>query len=218
VKDAQHTKHSAEVNREIAADVSTKAADATLATAKAAIESVQNLNAAASPQPAAPALNITATAATAGAATANNMTPNAVPLDGVAVEIATQSQNGKSSFEIRLDPRELGRIDVRLEMDKDGNVTTKMTVERPETLDLLKRDAANIERALQQAGLKTSDNAMEFSLRDQNFSNNNRNDDNGSHAKTAQLVIPDDDGMPLEAVRNNYGRLLGLGRGLDIRI
>ena len=40
-------------------------------------------------------------------------------------------------------------------------------VERADTLDLLKRDAAQLERALQQAGLKTSDNALEFSLRQQ---------------------------------------------------
>ena len=212
-------KHPAAVNREIAADGTAKAADTALAAAKAGIDSVQNLNASTPAQPTAPTLHVNAaTAAAAGAATANNMASNAVPIDGVAVEIATQSQNGKSSFEIRLDPKELGRIDVRLEMDKDGHVTAKMMVDRPETLDLLKRDASNIERALQQAGLKTSDNAMEFSLRDQNFGNNSRNDDNGSNAKTARLVLPDDNGMPLEAVRNNYGRLLGSGRGLDIRI
>ena len=220
VKDAQHTKHSSEVNREIADGVSTKAADATLAAAKAGLESVQSLNASTAAQPAPPALhlNVTATAAAAGAATANNMASNAVPIDGVAVEIAAQSQNGKNSFEIRLDPKELGRIDVRLEVDKDGHVTAKMTVDRVETLDLLKRDASNIERTLQQAGLKTSDNSLEFSLRDQTFNNNNRNDDTRGNANTAQLVIPDDDGVSLEAVRSNYGRLLGLGRGLDIRI
>src|SRR4029079_6446512 len=130
-----------EVNREIADGVSTKAADATLAAAKAGLESVPSLNAATPAPPAPPALhlNVTATAAAASAATANNMAPNAVPIDGVAVEIATQAQNGKTSLDSRVDPKELGRIDVRLEVDKDGHVTTKMTVDRVETLDLLKR-------------------------------------------------------------------------------
>ncbi|MEW6450549.1 MAG: flagellar hook-length control protein FliK [Pseudomonadota bacterium] len=220
VKDTQHAKHPSEVNREIAADATVKAADTALAAAKAGIDSVQNLNAPAQPT-AAPALqlNVAATAAAAGAATANNVTSNTVPIDGVAVEIATQSQNGKHSFEIRLDPKELGRIDVRLEVDKDGHVTTKLMVDRAETLDMLKRDSANIERTLQQAGLKTSDNTLQFSLRDQSFNNNNTgNRDSGANANTTQLVLPDDDGVPLEAVRSNYGRLLGFGRGLDIRI
>jgi flagellar hook-length control protein FliK len=219
--DVQPTKHATAVHREAAADAAVKPADSMLAAAKAGIESVQNLNLSApAHQAAAPALqlNVAATAAAAGAATANNMASNAVPIDGVAVEIAAQSQNGKNSFQIRLDPAELGRIDVKLEVDKDGNVTTKLMAERPETLDMLKRDAANIERTLQQAGLKTSDNSMQFSLRDQSFNNTGQNSDGRGNAQTAQVVIPDDDGMPLEAVRSNYGRLLGLGRGVDIRI
>ena len=173
---------------------------------------------AAAAQPSAPALQInTVTAAAASAATANNMPSSAVPIDDVAVEIAAQSQNGKNSFEIRLDPQELGRIDVRLDVYRDGNVTTRLIVDRAETLDLLKRDASNIERTLQDAGLKTSDNTLQFSLRDQqSFTGNDRN--NGTGATTARIVLPDDDGVPLEAVRSNYGRLLGLGRGVDISI
>ena len=65
--------------------------------------------------------------------------------------------------------------------------------------------------------LKTSDNTLQFSLRDQqSFTGNDRN--NGTGATTARIVLPDDDGVPLEAVRSNYGRLLGLGRGVDISI
>ena len=125
------------------------------------------------------------------------MPSSAVPIDGVAVEIAAQSQNGKNSFEIRLDPQELGRIDVRLDVDRDGNVTTKLIVDRAETLDLLKRDASNIERTLQDAGLKTSDNTLQFSLRDQqSFTGNDRN--NGTGATTARIVLPDDDGVRFE--------------------
>jgi hypothetical protein len=90
----------------------------------------------------------------------------AVPVAGLAVEIAAQMRAGKNRFEIRLDPPELGRIDVRLDVDKDGNVTSRLMVERSDTLDLLRRDAHQLERALNQAGLKTADNALEFSLRD----------------------------------------------------
>ena len=54
----------------------------------------------------------------------------AVPLNGVAVEIASQALAGKHRFEIRLDPPELGRIDVKLDIDSDGNVTSRLVVER----------------------------------------------------------------------------------------
>ena len=90
-----------------------------------------------------------------------------VPVNALAVEIAANAQIGRSRFEIRLDPPELGRIDVRLDVDRQGQVTSHLIVEKSATLDLLRRDAQQLERALQDAGLKTSDNGLQFSLRDQ---------------------------------------------------
>ena len=78
-----------------------------------------------------------------------------VPIAGLAVEIVARAQDGPKRFEIRLDPPELGRIDVRLDVDHAGKVTSRLVVERAETLDLLRRDAPQLERALQQAGLNT---------------------------------------------------------------
>src|SRR5205814_745794 len=52
-----------------------------------------------------PAAQLTATVATHAA----------VPLSALAVQIAATAQSGKSRFEIRLDPAELGRIDVRMD-------------------------------------------------------------------------------------------------------
>jgi chemotaxis protein MotD len=135
------------------------------------------------------------------------------PLAGLAVEIATQATAGKNHFEIRLDPPELGRVDVKLAIDHDGRVTSHLVVDRTDTLDLLKRDAGDLQRALQQAGLKTSDNALEFSLRQQDFS---RDDIPAQNA--TQLIVPDDDPAPLDALPQGYGRFLGLGGGLDIRV
>ncbi len=88
----------------------------------------------------------------------------AVPLDNLAVEIATRASRGERRFDIRLDPPELGRIDVRLEIDSKGNTTTRLTVERTETLDMLQRDARGLEKALQNAGLKTDPGSLQFSL------------------------------------------------------
>jgi flagellar hook-length control protein FliK len=155
------------------------------------------------------------TAAVTNAAIAAAPTPQpptaSIPLAGLAVEIVTAAHAGKQRFEIRLDPPELGRIDVRLDVDRDGNVTSRMTVERADTLDLLRRDAAQIERALQQAGLKTSDNALEFSLRQEAFTRDER------AADGTRLIVSDDEPPALEAARG-YGRILGLGGGLDIRV
>jgi flagellar hook-length control protein FliK len=140
-----------------------------------------------------------------------------VPISGIAVEIAARAQSGKNRFEIRLDPPELGRIDVKLDVDKSGNVTSRLVVDKAETLDLLRGSAPQLERALQQAGLKTGDNGLQFSLRDQNPGGQNQNSNNGGSPNTTRLVIPDDDSAPIAAVRG-YGRLLSPSGGVDIRV
>jgi len=138
-----------------------------------------------------------------------------VPLAGVAIEIAGQALAGKNRFEIRLDPPELGRIEVRLDVDRDGQVTTRLIADRSDTLDLLRRDASGLERALQDAGLKTADNSLQFSLRDQTMG---REQSNTSAPGAAQIVVHDD-ALPVnDATQRNYSRLAGLRGGIDIRV
>lgn len=161
----------------------------------------------------APAHAATAQAALPQAAPVSAAQP--VPLNALAIEIASQARAGNSRFEIRLDPPELGRIDVRLDIDRDGNVSSRLVIERSDTYDLLRRDQSTLERALQQAGLKTSDNALEFSLRDQGFAQQRDADDRPRGAATA--LIQDSDIPPSEAA-SGYARLLSARGGIDIRV
>jgi hypothetical protein len=140
--------------------------------------------------------------------------PAAIPFAGVAIEIAGKALAGKNHFDIRLDPPELGRIEVRLDVDRDGNVTSRMIADRPDTLDLLRRDASGLERALQDAGLKTSDNGLQFSLRDQSA----QQQQSGRASDIARLVVEDDMTPAIDAAPRSYSRLAGLGSGVDIQV
>lgn len=93
--------------------------------------------------------------------------PRAVAPGAVPVEIGLRALQGLKEFQIRLDPAELGRVEVKLEIGEDNLVTAKVVVDRVETLHLLQRDARTLERAFEQAGLKSSDGGIDFSLRDQ---------------------------------------------------
>jgi flagellar hook-length control protein FliK len=155
-----------------------------------------------------------AASAQPAAASASQSSEPAVPIAGLAVEIAARAQSGQNRFEIRLDPPELGRIDVRLDIDRSGQVTSRLIVDRPETLDQLRRDSAGLERALQDAGLKTAQNGLQFSLRDQGFAGR---DNNSSSSDAARLVVPDPDLAPVEMPANVYGRMLRTS-GIDIRV
>ncbi len=117
--------------------------------------------------PAAPPLQAAPVARTALAA---YQTPvQQVNLPQVAFELVRQFDAGNTRFQIRLDPPELGRIDVKLDVDKSGTVNARMTVERPETLDLMQRDQRALQQALQQAGLDAGKTNLEFSLRQNPF-------------------------------------------------
>jgi flagellar hook-length control protein FliK len=160
----------------------------------------------------------TTSAPTAAAPTAAT-TATAIPIAGLAVAIASHARAGNNRFDIRLDPPELGRIDVRLDVDRDGKVTSHLVVDRPETLDMLRRDAPQLERSLQQAGLKTADSALQFSLRDQGgFGGQNPNPNYGSQPNATRVVIPDRNLPPVETTTAAYSRPLGARTGIDIRV
>jgi flagellar hook-length control protein FliK len=158
----------------------------------------------AAPVPAAARLSVTAA------------TLAVVPLNGLALQIAVTAQSGKSRFEIRLDPAELGRIDVRIDVDRHGQLTSHLTVEKPETLAMLRQDAPQLQRALDNAGFKTGDSGLQFSLRDQSSSGQNSGNEAGRHAQ--RLIISEDDSVPAALAGRTYGRMPGSGSGVDIRV
>ena len=129
----------------------------------------------------------------------------------------TRAQAGSSQFDIRLDPPELGRVDVRLDIDSSGQVTSHVVVDRADTLQLLQSQQPQLQHALEQAGLKTADNGLQFSLRDQSFAGQNgQNGNTGNQSGAAQLVIPDAD-QPTVATTQIYSRV-GRLSGIDIRV
>jgi flagellar hook-length control protein FliK len=141
----------------------------------------------------------------------------AVPLDQLAVEIATRANKGERRFDIRLDPPELGRIDVRLEIDSKGNTTAKLIVERAETLDMLQRDARGLEKALQNAGLKTDSGGMQFSLQqDTQAHHGQQNHAPEMRARPDQVQAEGE--IMAEVSINNATLAAQLRGGVDIRI
>jgi flagellar hook-length control protein FliK len=150
------------------------------------------------------------------AATPSFFQPPQVPLNMVAVHIAQQAQNGAKRFDIRLDPPELGRLEIRLDFARDGQVTTHIVVERSETLDLLQRDARSLERALQNAGLDTSEGNLKFSLKDQGTAQDSPGKNEGKTAANSagDTDVPDAD-IDYTMLPGNYHIAAD---GLDIRI
>ena len=57
---------------------------------------------------------------------------------------------------------------MQLDVAPDGRVHAVIAADKPETLDLLQRDARALERALNDAGLRADSGSLSFNLRGQN--------------------------------------------------
>lgn len=106
-----------------------------------------------------------AASATANAQRAAGPRPGVA--DQVSVQISKALKAGVDRITIQLKPASLGRIDVQLEVGKDGRVMAVVTADNKDTLDLLQRDARELERALQDAGLQADSGSLSFNLRGQ---------------------------------------------------
>jgi flagellar hook-length control protein FliK len=84
----------------------------------------------------------------------------------VAVHISKAVQAGLDRIEIQLSPASLGRIEVRLDIADRQHVSASLSAETPDALDLLRAESRLLERALQDAGLKTDTGSLSFHLRD----------------------------------------------------
>jgi flagellar hook-length control protein FliK len=142
------------------------------------------------------------------------------PVHVVPIEIGLRAMAGLRQFDIRLDPDELGRVDVALSISEKGEVSARLVVDRVETLHLLQRDARTLERAFEQAGLKPSDGGIDISLRDPSgqpgFRQNREQDEAPQRSRPADGIEPTEEAsLSIDPVPQR--RLIRLG-GVDLSI
>lgn len=175
------------------------------------------------PAPRADALAVPAPSAPAPASPATPVTVsvNAAPatptpdINSLAVEISAKSQSGAKQFEIRLDPPELGRVDVRLSIDATGKAQAHLSADQPQTLDLLQKDSSSLTQALRDAGLDVSQNGLNFSLRGQNQQSGEGGKSTSRGAGLSLKATKTIDAVQTSAAFTNYG---GGNARLDIHV
>jgi hypothetical protein len=79
----------------------------------------------------------------------------------VALEITKGLGQDRTEIRIRLDPPELGEVDIQLEF-RDLRLTASVSAERSDTLELLQRDSRTLARALREAGIELADSDLSF--------------------------------------------------------
>jgi len=88
-------------------------------------------------------------------------------VDQVTVQINKAIKAGADKINIRLYPQHLGRVEVRLEVAHDGRTIAMVTADKPETLEMLRRDSDQLSKALQDAGLDMQSGDLNYNLKGQ---------------------------------------------------
>lgn len=100
----------------------------------------------------------------------------ATPADQVKVGIKQAIRAGVDRVMITLEPEELGRVEVKIDIHKNGANHIVFTADNRFALDAIQRDAKQLEQALHNSGLGTESNTMEFNLSQRRESQDERNE------------------------------------------
>ena len=146
----------------------------------------------------------------------------ASPGDQIAMQIRRAAAGGADRITLQLHPRDLGTVEVRLEFGDGASVRAAILVERPETLELLQRDARLLQRALNEAGLEADGGSLSFDLRGEGNQGGYAEGDGSGGAEGEETLMGQDDGAGAAeddepAIVDTYAMAVSDGR-LDIRI
>jgi flagellar hook-length control protein FliK len=141
----------------------------------------------------------------------------------VGVQIKKGVAEGLDKISIKLDPGNLGKVEIKLEIGHDGRLQAVIAADKPETLQLLQQDVKNLEQSLRDAGLKTDQQSLSFTLRDQSQANEGRDGNgagNGRHQNRGgdEYAETGANTDPAQLAAANAQRAATARGGLDIRI
>jgi flagellar hook-length control protein FliK len=129
----------------------------------------------------------------------------------IAREIVRRFDGDNTTFDLRLDPPELGRVEVRLDVSRDHRVTAVISADSPQALADLARNARELEQMLNDAGLQLSDSGLSFDLR-QGSEGNADSGDTNSRGRSAES------GDATQQQASTAARPLGFERWRGVRV
>lgn len=131
----------------------------------------------------------------------------------VSAQIIRRLEMRTTRFDIELNPVELGRVDVRLDIDSEGRLAARLAFDNPAAALELRGRVDDLRRELQQAGFHLADDA--FSFTDRGGSDDRRSalseDARRAHARSAAAADQVD--VAAQPVWRASARL-----GLDVKV
>ncbi len=95
----------------------------------------------------------------------------------IAAQILRKLEGRTTRFEMALTPDDLGRVDVKLDIDSEGRLAARLAFDNPAAATDLRGRADQLRRELEDAGFHLADDAFEFTERDSGSSSFDRGQD-----------------------------------------
>ena len=90
----------------------------------------------------------------------------------LSAEIVKKADAKTTRFDVALTPDGLGKVDVRIEIARDGALTASMRFDTAHAAQELRNKAGELRQALADAGFNVADNALSFDVSSQNNGQN----------------------------------------------
>jgi flagellar hook-length control protein FliK len=138
----------------------------------------------------------------------------------IAAQITRQLAGRSTRFEMGLTPEGLGKVNVSMDIDADGQLTAQLSFDNPLAAADLRARADELRSQLQDAGFKLTDDALTFSQQDTASSDggaaDQRSDQNHGRAfASASRMAADADALPVVPA---WVSLSLTPRGVDMKV
>jgi flagellar hook-length control protein FliK len=138
------------------------------------------------------------------------------PTEQIKVQLKSAVADGSSKIEIQLQPAELGRVEVTMNIQADGKTAVIISADSKDTLDMLQRDVKALERALNESGLKADSGNLSFNLKGDGQQQPDQEQNFASHNNLHANEDKQEQGSVNSAYIAQYN--LSATNGVDIRV
>ena len=100
-------------------------------------------------------------------------------VEQVKVNITKSAVKGVDKIDVTLKPEDLGHIEIKMQISKDGKLQAHIISSRPETMEILQKDMQILQKAFADAGFQTDENSLSFSFQDNGQAWQQREEESG---------------------------------------
>lgn len=133
-------------------------------------------------------------------------------IEQIKVNITKSAVKGVDTIDIQLKPEDLGKVQVRMYISKDGRLHADIIASRAETADLLQREVSSLSKSFQDAGYNTDEQSFNFSSQNENQAQR-QNDEHQFHQFIGETLEQE-----TEPAQANDNLIYDPKVGLNIRV